>query len=101
MGFMTPGCLPCAQAFGEEEEEAPAGQSLQRLGPELEPGSGQAVNQRALQWAAAHPEGSRWGGGPGKPADMTLCPRLPLVCQPMGKLECLHFAEACHNRSIL
>lgn len=85
----TQGCLPCAQAFGEEEGEAADGQPVQRLEPEWEPSSGQTVNQRALQWAAPHLEGSPLGGGPCKPADMIPGPHLPWVHQPLGKLECL------------
>ena len=99
--MLAPGCLPCARAFGDEEEEAPAGQSLQQLGSESEPGSGQTVNQRALQWAAAHPEGSQWGGGPCKPADMTLGPLLPWVHHPLEKLGCLQFTEACNAASYI
>lgn len=87
---------PCVQPSEGEEGEAPGG-FLQQLEPEWELGSGQAANRGPEQWAAAHPEGSRWGGGQYKPADMT--PDLPLlwVHQPLGRLECLQFTAACHR----
>ena len=87
---------PCVQPSGGEEGEAPGG-SLQQLEPEWELGSVQAANQRAVQWAAAHPEGSRWGGGLYKPADMTPDLPLPWVHQPQGKLEYLQVTAACQR----
>lgn len=86
---------PCVQPFEGEEGVAPGG-SLQQLEPEWELGSGQAANRRAVQWAAAHPEGSQWGGVPYKPAD-SLTPDLPLpwVLEPLGRPECLQCTAIC------